>query len=185
MGPQRSLERLNSGSLRLRRAREADLDALCAILAVPAVAHGYFGAATAAPEDLARRALYSNFERERLGLAASWVACDDEGNPFGYVTVVEGYLAYFVKPALWGCGHAAAMAAAACAEVFRHATDAPLRACVFRENRVSVRVLEGLGFRFTGLHHPQILGAHLPVPMLTYALDAQKFHASAGRAMEK
>jgi RimJ/RimL family protein N-acetyltransferase len=172
------LERLISEALRLRRARETDLDALCAILAVPAVAHGYFGAVTTAPDDLARRALRYNFERERLGLAASWVACDDRDEPFGYVTVVDGLLAYFVQPDLWRLGHATALAASGCRAAFAHRPGVPVRACVFRDNRASVRVLEGLGFRFTGLHHPNILGAHLPVPMLTYVLDESAFDRS-------
>jgi RimJ/RimL family protein N-acetyltransferase len=178
------LERLNVGPTGPRRAWETDVEPLCALLSQPAVAHGYFGAVSAAPEKSAWHVLRSNAERERLCLAESWVACDDAGKPVGYVTVVQGYLAYFVDTACWGRGYGGMLAEFACCETFRRSPDATIRACVFRENRASVRVLEGLGCRFTGLHHPDIVGAYLPVPMLTYTLDTAIFRKNKTRAGE-
>jgi RimJ/RimL family protein N-acetyltransferase len=87
-------------------------------------------------------------------------------DPVGGVSICEGNLSYFLAPAYWGQGLGGEAVHAACA-LFRTQELHHLRARVLRRNLASRRILESVGFVFSGL----ILRARTP-PVLQYRFSA-------------
>lgn len=161
-----------SAALVQRRSTVLDLPQLMAMLSLPSVAEGYFG--TAGSLTLAKDTLTRNLAETDDGRAEVWVGCavHQPMTLLAYAAVVDGRLAYLVHPGWQGKGLATAIARWACDKAFDARPGLGIGALVFRENVASVRVLEHLGFRFTGLCWPAVLGCHQPRAMLCFELDA-------------
>jgi RimJ/RimL family protein N-acetyltransferase len=167
---------LDSGIV-VRPAERQDLDALCSILALPEVAAGYFGVVPA--RDVITTVLDDNRRLAEHREGSQWVACATGGAVFAYAALVRRKVVYFVHPSEWNKGYASALVRYACEQAFGIWPARPVAASVFRENRASARLLEKLGFRFTGLCDAMIVGQHLPTPMLNYELVTAGFRQPA------
>lgn len=145
---------------------------LLAMLSMRSVAEGYFG--TAGSLMLAKDTLTRNLAEADDGRAEVWVACaaHQPMTPLAYAAMVDGRLAYLVHPGWQGKGLARAIARWACDKAFDARPGHGIEALVFRENVASVRVLEHLGFRFTGLSWPAVVGCKQPRAMLCFELEA-------------
>ena len=157
-----------------RAGTAEDLPRLIALLSMPSVAAGYFGApgtVTLASDTLAR-----NLARAGQGGGEVWVGCASAqpASILAYAALIDGTLAYLVDPAWQGNGVASALARWTCDRAFEKRPASAIAAVVFRENAASVAVLERLGFRFTGLSWPTIVGCHHARAMLGFTLDPRR-----------
>jgi RimJ/RimL family protein N-acetyltransferase len=133
----------------VRAARASDLPALGEMLAIPALAHRLYPG-TLRPPPLAQ--IVADWSRPPPSAGDfQLVLTTDAGLVIGCARADHGNLAYFIEPEHQGSGHGRRLALAAARHMGARGDGRAWSAYTERDNPASVRILEGIGFRFTGL----------------------------------
>ena len=129
--------------------------AICALLSDPRIGLPLFGDVAGA-EAVARH------------VSAEWCPGNGshrivallDGSLAAAASVVGAEVSFFVDPRFWGRGIATAITRQACRDSRGLSPHRAIRAAIFRENVASIRVVERLGFCFSGLRHRTLLYGH-------------------------
>jgi ribosomal-protein-alanine N-acetyltransferase len=170
---------IETARLRLRPARESDVDALHALWTDPKVRRFLWDDRVIDRATAAERvsASLASFETAGWGL---WVVeeRDGPGELLGHAGLIEldpalgPELIYAFHPSVWGRGYAGEASRAVLAHAFGVLGFARMPGRTDTPNRESARVLERLGMRFEGEHL-----AH-GRPTLSFAITREEFERS-------
>jgi ribosomal-protein-alanine N-acetyltransferase len=140
-------ERIVTARLAIAQCRADDVPALYSIASDPRVGQSYYVGMPVGLQPLSAQRNPNGTAGGALDLCVRRA----DGEIIGSIRFDGGQLSYFVAPAEWGKGYGREMVDAACRHYAARLVPPVIHAEVIRENIASRRILERLGFRFTGL----------------------------------
>ncbi|WKB52754.1 GNAT family N-acetyltransferase [Eleftheria terrae] len=139
-------------AFKIEAMRAADLRSVADLLAVPAIAAAYYG------QPRTRAHILEELERQAHACGAPAIQLvrrpvDQESLVAGAAWVRDGIVSYVVSPGCQRQGCGLQLLRAACRLAGEQGGLGRLRASVLRDNRASIRLLEGERFCFVGLSY--------------------------------
>ena len=133
----------------VRSASAVDLRAVCSLLACPRLGRRLYPG-TQRPPPLVQ--ILDDWSRLPPSVGDfRLVLSTPRGKVIGCARADYGNLAYFIAPEHRGLGHGRRLASVAAQQMTERSDGRAWSAYTERDNPASVRILEGIGFRFTGL----------------------------------